>query len=77
MRPHDADSDAHCLLRQVGFRGCSSWALRMSDLLILMRDTRDEHREAGHASLPANVRDALRSLYEVIEARGSRRAPSP
>jgi hypothetical protein len=42
-----------------------------------MRDTRDEHREAGHASLAANVRDALRSLYEVIEARGSRRAPSP
>lgn len=77
MRPHDADSDAHCLLRQVGFRGCSSWALRMSDLLILMRDTRDEHREAGHASLPANVRDALRSLYEVIVDEGLEACPEP
>ena len=59
------------------FRGCADWALEMSDLLLLMRDTRDEYAAAGHRSLPENVRDALRSLYEGIVAKGLEACPEP
>jgi transposase len=59
--------DQHLLRELVAlrkyFRGCRGWALRMSTLLLVMRDTRDEYEAAGHARLPANVRDALTWLY--------------
>jgi transposase len=59
--------DQHLLRELVAlrkyFRGCRRWALGMSTLLLVMRDTRDEYEAAGHARVPANVREALRWLY--------------
>ena len=73
--------DAH-LLRELEalrkyFRGCREWALSMSDLLILMRDTRDEYEAAGHARVPDDVRDALRWNYERILDEAVAEIPPP